>query len=136
VGQDVLNALGLSILILSILMLFSTLASSLAERRRDMAVLRVLGASPFKLFATLMTEGILVALTGTVIGIVSGHLLAYSLTGLLGSFEGILIRQTLLQCHSFDLVLLAVGIGAGCCAALPAAVSAARTDISKLLVKG
>lgn len=136
VGRDVLNALGLSILTLSILMLFSTLASSLADRRHDMAVLRVLGASPAKLFATLMTEGLLVAGAGTVIGIASGHILAYSLTGLLGSFEGIIVRGDFLTLHAFDAVLLVVGCMAGVFAAFPAAISAARTDIARLLVKG
>ncbi len=136
VGRDVLNALGLSILVLSILMLFSTLASSLTERRHDMAVLRVLGASPAKLFATLMTEGVLVAGTGAIIGIASGHLLAYSLTGLLGSFEGIIVRGDFLTLHAFDAVLFVVGCGAGVMAAFPAAISAARTDIARLLVKG
>lgn len=136
IGRDVLNALGLSILVLSILMLFSALASSLTERRYDMAVLRVLGASPVKLFATLMIEGVLVAGAGTMIGIVSGHVLAYSLTGLFGSFEGILVRGDFLMLHVFDIVLLSVGCGAGALAALPAAISAARTDIARLLVKG
>ena len=100
------------------------------------SVLRVLGASPLKLFATLMTEGVIVAAIGTGLGIVCGHIFAYSLTGLLGSFEGILIRQDLLHLHFFDMILAGLGICAGCLAALPAAVSAARTDISKLLVKG
>lgn len=136
VGRDVLNALGLSILVLSVLILFSTLASSLTERRYDMAVLRVLGASPSKLFATLMTEGLLVAGSGALIGIVSGHILAYSLTGLLGSFEGIIVRGDFLTLHAFDAVLFGVGCGAGILAALPAAISAARTDIARLLVKG
>lgn len=136
IGRDVLNALGVSILVLSVLMLFSTLASSLTERRHDMAVLRVLGASPAKLFTTLMTEGLLVAGAGSVIGIASGHALAYSLTGLLGSFEGIIVRGDLLTLHVFDAVLLAVGCSAGILAALPAAISAAQTDIARLLVKG
>lgn len=136
IGRDVLNALGLSILILSVLMLFSTLASSLTERRHDMAVLRVLGASPAKLFATLMIEGVLVAAAGTGAGIICGHILAYSLTGLLGSFEGIIANGEFLIPHAFDAILLAVGCGAGMLAALPAAISAARTDIARLLVKG
>lgn len=136
VGRDVLNALGLSIVVLSVLMLFSTLASSLTERRHDMAVLRVLGASPAKLFATLMTEGLLVAGCGALIGIAAGHILAYSLTGLLGSFEGIIVRGDFLTLHAFDAVLFVIGCGAGILAALPAAISAARTDIARLLVKG
>jgi len=136
VGQNVLNALGLSILILSILILFASLASSLAERRHDMAVLRVLGASPFKLFSTLMIEGVIISGLGTLIGIVTGHLLAYGLTGILGSFEGILVKESFLSLQKWDMILFFIGCGAGLCAAFPASISAAKTDISKLLVKG
>lgn len=136
VGRDVINALGLSILVLSILMVFSTLASSLTERRHDMAVLRVLGASPARLFVTLMTEGGLIAGAGSLIGIIGGHSLAYCLTGLLGSFEGVLVRADLLSLHRSDIYLLLIGCASGLVAAFPAAVSAARTDIARLLVKG
>lgn len=136
VGRDVLNILGLFILSLSILMLFATLASSLIERRHDMAVLRVMGASPLKLFSILTMEGVIVAGAGTLIGILSGHIIAYSVTGLLGSFEGILVRDDLLSPQSFDAVLLMIGCVAGMVAAFPAAISAARTDIAQLLVRG
>lgn len=135
IGRDVLNALAASVLGLSLLMLFATLASSLTERRHDMAVLRVLGASPTKLFTTLMTEGVLLGAIGSLIGIVFGHILAYSLSQILGSFEGIILRNDLLSIHPFDIVLFAIGCGAGILGALPAAISAARTDIAKLLVK-
>lgn len=134
VGQDVLNALGFSILGLSFLMIFSTLALSLSERRYDMAVFRVLGASPFKLFSTLIAQGVLISGIGTFIGIIAGHIFAYSLVGLLGSFEGIIMKADLLTFHSMDFSFLAIGCMVGVIAALPAAISAARTDIAKLLV--
>lgn len=134
VGQDVLNALGFSILGLSLLMIFSTLALSLSERRYDMAVFRVLGASPFKLFSTLITQGVLISGIGTLIGIIAGHIFAYSLVGLLGSFEGIIVKADLLTIHSMDFSFLAIGCVVGIIAALPAAISAAKTDIAKLLV--
>jgi putative ABC transport system permease protein len=136
VGRDVMNALGASILVLSVLMLFSMLASSLTERRHDMAVLRVLGARPSTLFLTLMVEGVMVAGLGSIIGVSAGHVMAYSLTGLLGSFEGVLTRGDLLSLHPSDIYLVFIGCGAGLLAAFPAALSAARTDIAQLLAKG
>lgn len=134
VGQDVLNTLGLSILGLSVLMVFSTLALSLSERRYDMAVFRVLGASPFGLFMILMIQGVLIAAIGTVIGIVTGHIFAYSLVELLGSFEGIIVKEAMLTTHKMDIIFLVLGCFAGMIAALPAALSAAKTDIARLLV--
>jgi putative ABC transport system permease protein len=134
VGQDVLNALGLSILGLSVLMVFSTLALSLSERRYDMAVFRVLGASPFRLFLILMTQGVLIAGIGTVIGIITGHMFAYSLVELLGSFEGIIVKDAMLSLHKMDMIFLVLGCVAGMIAAFPAALSAAKIDIARLLV--
>lgn len=134
VGQDVLNALGISILGLSVLMVFSTLALSLSERRYDMAVFRVLGASPFGLFMILMIQGVLIAAIGTVVGIITGHIFAYSLVELLGSFEGIIVKETMLTIHKMDVIFLLLGCFAGMIAALPAALSAAKTDIARLLV--
>jgi putative ABC transport system permease protein len=135
-GRDVINALGASILILSILMLFSTLASSLSERRHDMAVLRIMGASPTRLFLTLMSEGMLIAGTGSVLGLIAGHAIAFFLSGQLGSFEGLLTDHDLTSLHQSDIYLLIAGCVSGLCAACPAALSAARTDIARLLVKG
>jgi putative ABC transport system permease protein len=135
-GRDVLNALGFSILTLSLLMLFSTLATSLTDRRRDMAVLRVLGASPFKLFAILIIEGVMVSGLGAIIGLIIGHGMAYSLTGILGSLQGVVDHAQFMTVQSIDLILLSVSVMAGILAALPAGISAARTDIALLLGKG
>lgn len=134
VGKDVLNICGFFILGLSVLMIFSTLALSLSERRYDMAVFRVLGASPLKLFLTLVSQGILIAGIGTVIGIITGHFVAYSLVELLGSFEGIILKANLLKISQMDVILLVFGCLTGIISALPTAISAAKTDIARLLV--
>lgn len=136
VGRDILTLLGTAILVLSALMLFSTLASSLSERRYDMAVLRILGASPARLFSLLATEGLLIALCGTLVGLVLGHGIAYGLTGVLGSFEGLVLPAQFLRPQFSDAALLGTGLGIGVLALFPVAVSAAKTDILRLLVKG
>lgn len=136
VGRDVLALLGTAILVLSALMLFSTLAASLSERRYDMAVLRILGASPARLFSLLAIEGLLIALCGTLAGLVLGHGIAYGLTGVLGSFEGLVLPAHFLRPQFSDAALLGIGLGIGVLALFPVAVSAAKTDILRLLVKG
>jgi ABC-type lipoprotein release transport system permease subunit len=48
---------GMMILAVAGLSVFVALFQTLAERRRDMALLRLLGASPARLFALLLLEG-------------------------------------------------------------------------------
>jgi putative ABC transport system permease protein len=135
-GRDVLGVLGLGFIALSGLMLLSALASGLAARRYDLGVLRVLGASPAALFATVMCEGAALSLAGTAAGIVLGHLAAYTVAVQVESLRGIVLPATLLQLSSLDALLLALGAGVGITAGVVPALSAARTDIAALLARG
>ncbi len=135
-GRDVLTALGCGIVALSVLMLLSALASSLAARRYDLAVLRVMGASPLRLAATVMAEGLILSAGGAVIGLLGGHMLAYAIAMLVPSLHGLVLPQSLLTVRAGDGALLAIGVGAGLLAGLVPALSAARTDIAGLLARG
>ncbi len=135
-GRDVVTALGVGIVILSMLMLLSTLASSLTARRYDLAVLRVLGASPQKLSSTVIAEGLLLSGIGSVMGLIAGHGTAYVLASMIGSLNGVVLPITLLAPQAGDTGLLVMGLGAGLLAALVPALSAAQTDIAGLLARG
>ncbi len=135
-GRDVLTALGIGIVILSMLMLLSTLASSLTARRYDLAVLRVLGASPVKLSATVIAEGLLLSGIGSVAGIIAGHSIAYVMASMIGSLSGVVLPVTLLAPQPWDAAFLMIGLGAGLVAGLVPALSAAQTDIAGLLARG
>jgi len=135
-GRDVLTALGIGIVVISMLMLLSTLASSLTARRYDLAVLRVLGASPQRLSSTVVAEGLVLSGAGSVMGLIAGHLVAYGMTSMISSLSGIASPVTLLAPQPWDAGFLAIGLGAGLVAGLVPAASAARTDIAGLLARG
>lgn len=135
-GRDVLTALGGGIVGLSLLMLLSTLASSLAARRYDLAVLRVMGASPRTLSLTLVVEGVVLGLCGAVIGLIFGHFAAFAMAHMIPSLHGMMLPESLLHPNRLDAILLLVGIATGGLAALLPARSAARTDIAQLLAQG
>ncbi len=136
IGRDVLTALGIGIVILSTLMLLSALASSLTARRYDLAVLRVLGASPIKLSSTVIAEGLFLSGVGSVLGLVAGHIMAYVMAAEIGSLKGVVLPVTLLAPQPWDAGFLAIGLGAGLLAGLVPALSAAQTDIAGLLARG
>jgi lipoprotein-releasing system permease protein len=54
----------------------STLVMAVTDKQADIAILRTLGASPGSIMAVFMVQGSLIGVIGTVLGIVSGVLLA------------------------------------------------------------
>ncbi|MDC0230336.1 ABC transporter permease [Aureispira] len=74
VGMDFLGALALIIILISAFSMFISLYSSLKERRYEMALMRVMGASRIKLFVMIILEGILVATAGFLLGTIVSHI--------------------------------------------------------------
>ena len=57
----------------------STLIMIVMEKRRDIGILRTLGSSSWSILSIFIIEGLLIGLTGTLIGLVLGILLAYNM---------------------------------------------------------
>lgn len=136
ISRDVLTLLGGGFVVLSSLMLLSALASSLTARRYDLGVLRVLGSSPFRLFATVMAEGVILSGTGAIIGVFAGHLLSFTLATVIPGLKGLVIPASLLAPQPMDGLFLLIGLGVGLAAGLVPAIAGARTDIAGLLARG
>jgi len=135
-GRRVVLVLAAGFVALSALMLLASLSSSLALRRYDLALLRVLGASPRRLLATVMAEGLLLSGVGAVVGVVLGHLIAFAAARSMETLNGVTVPVTLLQPQPIDAGFLFLGLAAGLVAALVPSLSAARTDIAGLLARG
>lgn len=135
-GKDVLVAVSAGIILLSTLMLLSVLTGSLSLRKYDMAILRVMGAPRKMLLLTLMAEGGFLALAGSLIGIVSGHLVAAGIASSLGSLQGVVLIPHLLLPGMLDTAVLIFGTLAGIIAAAVPAVAAKNTNIALILSKG
>jgi putative ABC transport system permease protein len=133
VGMDFLTALALIIILISAFSMFISLYSSLADRRYEMALMRVMGASGTKLFSMIILEGLLVAVFGFLLGTLISHagmeIMAaeleetykYTFSGFVFlKEEGLLAAGTLLI---------------GFLAAVIPAVQAYNTDISETLSK-
>ncbi len=136
IGRTLVVVLGIGFVVLSALMLLSSLASGLALRRYDLAVLRVLGGSPFRLFTTVVAEGLILSGAGTIIGIAGGHVIAFVVANAVDSLYGIMLPGSMLAVQPLDAGLLLIGVLAGLIASLIPAVSAGRTDIAVLLARG
>ncbi len=65
----------------------STLVMVVREKRGDIAILRTLGAAPRTILAVFMTQGSLVGVIGTLLGVVGGVLLAANMDVIVGFIE-------------------------------------------------
>ena len=68
----------------------STLIMIVMEKRRDIGILRTLGSSGYSILQVFIIEGLMIGLSGTVIGVVAGTLLAYNLNPVAEFVAGLL----------------------------------------------
>lgn len=131
IGVDVLLGVASTIIIVSALSIFIALYNSLKERRYDMAIMRSMGASRPRLFTMMIMEGVVLTVTGSLIGLLLGHALILGFTTLVE--EGARTGISAFVFYTEELILLAASVILGVfCSAIPA-VQAYRTDIHKVL---
>jgi putative ABC transport system permease protein len=132
-GEKLLRALALIIVIVSGLSVFISLYNSLNDRRYELALMRVMGASRAKIFSLISFEGILLAVLGLFIGIVLGHVGMEVLGRVME--ESFRYRFTGLKWLQAEWLLLAGAIAIGFVAALIPAIRASRTGIAATLTE-
>lgn len=76
IGQAIFNVLGVLALLMGGFIIFNTFRTVVAERRRDIGMLRALGANRSTIFGVILSEGLIQGVIGTLIGLVLGYLLA------------------------------------------------------------
>lgn len=133
VGVDVLRGIAAVVLLSAALSMFVALYNALEERKTDLAILRTLGATPAKLFLLLLAEGLLLALSGALLGWLLGHGAVAALGYALSAEQNVRISGWLITPDEGWLALAAIGIGL--MAALIPALRAYRTDIATTLAQ-
>jgi len=132
-GTDALQMLAYVIVFVSGLSIFISLFSSLRERKYELALMRVMGSSPSKIFLLIILEGLILAILGFIIGIALSHigmeiLAKYMSDAYRYSFSGMMFLKE-------ELYLLFGALGIGFIAAIIPAIQAKNTDISRTLGK-
>jgi putative ABC transport system permease protein len=132
-GVDVLRAFALVLVAAAGLSIFIALYNAMEERRYDLAVMRMLGASPGKLMRLVLAEAVVLALVGAALGLALGHLAAEAVGGMLAADrQGSITGWTWLPA---ELWLVALAAGVGLVAGLVPAWRAYRTDIAHTLAQ-
>ncbi|MBK8783800.1 MAG: ABC transporter permease [Anaerolineales bacterium] len=74
-AQTMFNVFGVLALFMGGFIIFNTFRTIIAERRRDIGLLRALGASRRTVIGVILAEGLLQGIIGTALGLVLGYLL-------------------------------------------------------------
>jgi putative ABC transport system permease protein len=131
VGIDVMRALAGVLLLTAGLSVFIALWGAVRERRADLALLRMLGASPGKVAALLLCEALWLAVLATALGLLAGQGLVAGLGWLLKMDQSVLISAWAWPAALWSVPGLAFGVAAF--AALLPAVGAYRVSVFELL---
>ncbi len=122
-----LLAFGLIALLVGTFIIYNTFSMIVAQRLRELALLRAIGASPRQVSRSVLTEALLVGLVGSVIGLAAGVGLAYGLRSLLNALNfGLPSGPLQLAAHTV-IITLAVGVLVTLISAYSPARRAART---------
>ncbi|MCX7279738.1 MAG: FtsX-like permease family protein [Burkholderiales bacterium] len=130
-GTDVLRGFGAVLLLTAGLSVFIALWNAVRERRADLAMLRMLGASPYKVAGLVLCEALLLAAMATALGLLGGHLLAQLVGSWLQAERSLPLTGWIWLPSEWWVPLLG-GAVATLAAALPA-LEAYRLDVTTLL---
>jgi len=133
-GRDALAALAGLLLLTAGAALAAGLMATLAARRYELAVMRMLGAGRATLFASVLIEAAAIGLAGALAGLVLGHVFLAGLNAWLSS-----AGQPLVAVGHFapwELSLPVLALAASLLAGLWPAWQAARSDVAAILARG
>ncbi|MBI4560053.1 MAG: FtsX-like permease family protein [Candidatus Hydrogenedentes bacterium] len=132
-AKTVLLTVGYLVVIVSALSIMIGLYLSILQRRRDMAIMRALGASAFEIFGAVIIESFLVTILGIVTGWLLGNVVSWVFGLYLSQKYGMSIGGLGLSVeHTYAYAVVAlVGLLAG---VLPA-WQAYRTDVARNLAE-
>ncbi|MCI5102824.1 MAG: ABC transporter permease [Algiphilus sp.] len=131
VGIDGVRAFAWLLVVSAGLGVFIALYHALEARRYELALLRCLGATRGEVLISLVIEGVLLSLAGTLLGVFVGHLVAE----LAGQWLGFAATEGLTgwQWLPAESWLLLYGTAIGALAALVPAIRAYRRDVTAVL---
>ncbi|WP_127784547.1 FtsX-like permease family protein [Rhodococcus sp. X156] len=105
-----LLAFGAIALLVGTFIIYNTFSMIVAQRLRELALLRAIGASRRQLSRSVILEAVVVGLVGSVVGLAAGVGLAYGLRSLLNSFNLGLPEGSLQLAPRTVVVALVVGV--------------------------
>jgi len=133
IGFDVLRIFGFILILAAELGVFIALYNAMKERKYDLAIMRTLGGSKIILMTQILLEGVLLVLSGSLLGIFFAHLGIAFLSNTYQQAEQFNINAWVFLQE--EVLILAGAILLGILSALIPAIIAYKTPISTTLSK-
>jgi putative ABC transport system permease protein len=125
----ILKAIGYVVVVISAITILIGLYLSIIQRKRDLAIMRALGASAGEIFGAVMIEAFLVTILGIASGWALGKLTAMGLGLYLGRVYGFAITGT--STGPDEIFFFSIVAGIGLLAGIVPAWQAYQTDVAK-----
>lgn len=133
VGFDAIEVFGYILILAAILGIFIALLNSMQERKYDLAIMRTLGGSRIRLFSHIILEGMMISVTGGLMGMALGHFAVEGIGLLMIEAQQFAIRGFVILPDEFYIFLIALAIGV--VSSVIPAIQAYKTEISEILSK-
>jgi putative ABC transport system permease protein len=128
-GQAAFNMFGFLALFMGGFIIFNTFRTVVAERRRDIGMLRAVGAGRATILGLVLTEGLLQGVIGTLAGMTLGYLLGVGMLSwmspVMNQFMNLDMGPPVIE-SNLVIVTVTLGIGVTLFAGLLPAISASR----------
>ena len=134
VAESALLLVAWCVVVAGLLGMTTALVSTLSERRREMAILRAIGARPWQIAALLMLESALITLLGTALGVLLVQLGVLLLAPSLSGQFGLHLQPLTFTLRELGLVL-AVLVGGQIAGILPALLAWRRSLADGLTIR-
>jgi len=92
-GEAAFGAISAFVILVGLISIATSLSASLNERRREMAILRAVGARPGHVFALLVSEATAIAVAGSIAGVVLINFLFVMIAGVVQSRYGLTLAS-------------------------------------------
>jgi len=132
--EVVLKIISWLVLIIGVVSMCGSIISSLNERRREMSILRSLGASPSKILNLFLFESLFLTVSGVLVGVFFQFLIFFSSKELLQKQFGFYLQSQMMSLNMlvYCLIVIACGLIVGL---IPAAIARQKTLKDGLSVK-
>lgn len=108
IGEVVITFIAAVSVGLSIIMLFITMLTSSIERRKDISILRALGAKRKTVFVIIITEILIIAVIGILLGFIAAHIFIAVLGNYIVTYYGLNISGWIIQADEIKVMLITV----------------------------
>ena len=128
IGEQALLAVSVMVIVVSLAGMVAVMTATLTERRRELAILRALGASPRQVFCLLASESLLITLSGCLLGVLLLYAGGSVIAPWLEAHWGLFLSLTVSGVR--EILLLMAVVAAGLAASLIPAWRAYRMSLA------